>query len=170
MVMKLKILTGRNKMQASFDMAFELLLKAEGGLSDDPHDKGGLTKYGISQRAYPELNISSLTKEQVKDIYRRDYWERCRCNELSYPMNVIVFDTAVNMGCVKAIKLLQKTLNIPLDGIIGEMTLNAAKSATESAAAQYLLSRLMDYAGQPGWSRYKNGWFNRIYTLAGEIL
>lgn len=60
----------------NFDTAFDLLLTPtyEGGYSNDLRDPGGETKYGISKRSYPHLDIKTLTRAQVKPIYRADFW------------------------------------------------------------------------------------------------
>ena len=50
------------------------LIVREGGLVSDPDDRGGMTKFGISQRAHPELDIPNLTKEEAKQVYFEDYW------------------------------------------------------------------------------------------------
>ncbi|WP_425526518.1 glycosyl hydrolase 108 family protein [Xanthomonas oryzae] len=50
------------------------MLSHEGGYVNDPRDPGGETQWGISKRAYPELNIRALTRDQAIEIYRRDYW------------------------------------------------------------------------------------------------
>ena len=58
----------------TFDRCIRAVLSEEGGLSDHQQDPGGLTKYGISRRAYPDLDIRRLTMDDVIEIYRRDYW------------------------------------------------------------------------------------------------
>ena len=58
----------------TFDDAFEALMAHEGGYANDPRDPGGETKYGISKRAYPAVDIRNLTLEAAKAIYKRDYW------------------------------------------------------------------------------------------------
>ena len=57
-----------------FDRALAAVLDWEGAVTNDAADPGGLTKYGISQRAYPSLDIASLTVEQAAVIYHQDYW------------------------------------------------------------------------------------------------
>lgn len=80
-----------------FAAALELLLHFEGGYVNDPNDAGGETKYGISKRAYPNLDIASLTKSDAAEIYLRDYWDACRCSEMPEPLSLSVFDYAVNI-------------------------------------------------------------------------
>jgi len=75
-----------------FDKAIKFVLKWEGKYSNDPQDPGGETKYGISKRSYPELDISKLTLKQAKEIYYQNYWLKCGCDSLPYPFNIVVFD------------------------------------------------------------------------------
>lgn len=99
-------------MSPDFDRAVKNVLEREGVLSDDPSDAGGLTKFGISQKSYPNLDIALLTKEQAIEIYRRDYWERSGAAKVNSQLIAEeLFDTAVNMGNGTAIQILQESLN-----------------------------------------------------------
>jgi lysozyme family protein len=99
-------------MNPDFDQAVKNVLEREGILSDDQADAGGLTKYGISQKAYPNLDIAALTKEAAIEIYRRDYWDRCGAAKVqSQLIAEELFDTAVNMGTGTAVQILQDSLN-----------------------------------------------------------
>ena len=104
----------------NFETAVNLTLEKEGILSDHKDDAGGLTKYGISQAAYPGLDIASLTKADAIAIYKRDYWDKAQCEEIPYPLDIMLFDTAVNHGVTKAVKILQESLGITADGVIGQ--------------------------------------------------
>jgi lysozyme family protein len=86
----------------SFDQAVTFVLEREGGLSDDPTDPGGLTNFGISQRAYPDLDIRHLTVEGATAIYKRDYWDAAGCDALTPAVALAVFDSAVNCGVQRA--------------------------------------------------------------------
>lgn len=156
-------------MNSNFDTAFDVLMKVEGGLVDDPRDIGGLTKFGISKKAYPNLDIESLTLEQAKEIYKKDYWDKCRCDELPPSFDIAVFDTAVNMGCVKAVILLQKAIREKIDGVIGPKTLEAVNKAGQDELRRLLLYRLFEYSLSYGYVHYKNGWFDRLLTISGVI-
>lgn len=156
-------------MKQNFNNAFTILMKLEGNLVDDPKDLGGLTKFGISKRAFPELDIASLTQEQAKEIYKKNYWDGCRCDELPVSWDIAVFDTAVNMGNSKAIMLLQKALRQKVDGILGKKTLEACQLAGADELRRFLLYRLFSYSQMINYSHYKNGWFDRILTISGVI-
>ena len=89
-----------------FEYCINIVLKFEGGFVDNPQDPGGATKYGISQRAYPSLDIKNLTIEQAKIIYKMDYWNKAGCENMAWPMNLLILDTSVNLGVSKAIDLI----------------------------------------------------------------
>ena len=85
-------------MLISFDEIIDITLKHEGGYVHDPKDLGGETNFGIAKRFYPEVDIKNLTKEEAKDIYRRDYWVRNKVEELPENLIHIFFDKYVNQN------------------------------------------------------------------------
>lgn len=95
----------------NFDRCIPFVLKWEGGYVNHPDDPGGETKYGISKRAYPDLDIKSLTLDDAKSIYRRDYWDASNCDSFDLPLAVVVFDSAVNCGVGRAKTWLSRTSN-----------------------------------------------------------
>jgi len=111
---------------ANFDTAVVKTLIHEGGatLVDDPKDKGGLTRFGISQRSYPDLDIRNLSEAQACAIYKEDYWDKVKGDRIDdQAVAEAVFDTAVNMGPRTAGRLLQIALGMDVvDGIIGKKT------------------------------------------------
>lgn len=153
----------------NFKMAVNLTLKKEGILSDHKDDAGGLTKYGISQAAYPGLDIANLSKEDAIKIYKRDYWDKAQCLELPYPLDVMVFDTAVNHGVTKAVKILQESLGLKADGIVGQQTRAAARTAKNSIYTVFMINRLYAYTSAKSWPTFKEGWKNRLTKLAVEV-
>lgn len=157
----------------SFDRAVDLILQHEGGYVNDPHDPGGETNYGISKRAYPDLNIKEITRDDAKQIYRRDYWDAIRADEMPEPVAVGVFDMAVNAGNRTAVQLLQRIVGVKDDGIVGPVTLEAVrKHDAHWLAVRYAAERLMHYAAIPGWKRYGRGWSRRVIETAmfgGEL-
>jgi len=150
----------------SFDTAVSLVLEHEGGLVNHPSDPGGLTKYGISQRAYPTLDIASLTEEDAKAIYKRDYWDRVQGDLLPEGISTLVFDSAVNQGVVRATLLLQKALGVDADGIIGPRTLAAASRANpRDFAVKFGAERAVHYARLPTFPIFGRGWMRRLLDV-----
>lgn len=121
---------------ASFDRAVAPLLESEGGLSDRPADRGGLTKHGISQRSYPDLDIATVTTAQAREIYHRDFWHPLYDQLQSQRMADELLESAVNHGPGMAHRLLQKALrragqSVTVDGVFGPQTLAAANAVPE---------------------------------------
>lgn len=146
--------------------AIDLVLKHEGGLVDHPRDPGGLTNFGISLRAYPELGrdgIRNLTREQAAEIYERDYWQKIRGDELPLPVAVMVLDAAVNSGVRRSVQWLQRALRVADDGVIGPVTIGAAHEADVLDLLRELASnRIQFLMGLPTWDTFGNGWGRRI--------
>ena len=83
---------------AAFDLALAFVKRAEGGLGKLKGDRGGLTNFGISSRAYPRLNVRRLTWPQARTLYFADYWLKASCDAYPYPLAVAVLDEAVFEG------------------------------------------------------------------------
>ena len=93
-------------MKLTFDQAFDRLIGHEGGYVNDSADPGGETKFGISKRSYPNVDIKNLTREQAKTIYLRDFWQPL--GEDAHPaVKFQAFDFAVNSGIQTAVRKLQ---------------------------------------------------------------
>lgn len=134
-------------MDADFVKAVEFVLAHEGGYVNDPDDSGGETKFGISKKSYPKLDIKNMTVELAKAIYRRDFWLANSCDMLKWPLNLVVFDTAVNLGSGRA---------------------RAYLSITNNPEA-FLALRVKHYRDlvqrRPRKKKFLRGWMNRIADL-----
>lgn len=151
-----------------FDQAFGVIVGVEGGYSNDPRDPGGETKFGISKRAYPNLDIANLTLDDAKAIYLRDYWQRMHCDLIPWPLSLCVFDCAVNQGPVMATRLLQRALSVAEDGILGPVTLQRAGQATAYHASRMQAERVFSYMTLSTWPTYGRGWIQRLFTVSLE--
>src|SRR6266704_463277 len=87
----------------NFRKSLQFVLQHEGDYVNDPAYPGGETKWGISKRSYPGLDIQNLTPEQAANIYSQDYWDRVGADSIPFPMCTAVFDTAVNDGVKRAL-------------------------------------------------------------------
>ncbi len=155
----------------SFKQSLSIVLAFEGGYINDPHDPGGETNFGISKKEYPTLNIKSLTKDKVADIYKRDYWDKCRCDRLHPGVALLVFDTAVNMGVHTAIIMLQQVSGANPDGIIGPRTIEAVRLTYPSKLIRdYATLRMLRYTSTKNWQRYRTGWTRRIFGIVTTSL
>lgn len=146
-----------------FDQCFDKLISHEGGYVNDPRDPGGETKFGISKRAYPQVDIKNLTLDAAKAIYKRDYWDRAQCDKLPPQLAYLLFDAAVNSGIGQAIRFLQRAVNLADDGVIGPMTLAAVgRVDAEAISARFLGQRLEFMTKLTTWDAFGKGWARRI--------
>ena len=151
----------------SFDKAFALTVGVEGGYVNDPSDPGGETKYGISHRAYPDIDIKALTLDQARDIYRRDYWQAASCDSMPERIGHLVFDCAVHHGVKTAIKLLQRALKVADDGEFGPITRGTLTARDTNETADLLMAQRMLYLMTcSAWPTYKLGWAKRCFSVA----
>lgn len=150
----------------NFDKAIEFILKFEGGYVNDPQDPGGETKYGISKKAYPKLNIKDLSLNEAKKIYESNYWLASKASELKDELQLIHFDTSVNMGNHRAVKILQSASGATIDGIFGSET----KSKSDKISVErYALERMFHYCeiirNNQMLIKYIVGWKNRVMDI-----
>ena len=155
----------------TFDEIIEHVLKHEGGYVNDPTDLGGETNYGITKRFYPDVDIKNLTKEQAKEIYKRDYWDKNRVDELPEQLRHIFFDMCVNFGRGGAVKVLQRAANakgakLKVDGGMGPATLKAVQNVEHNRVKSY---RILHYANlvinKPEQEKFWYGWFKRTLEV-----
>jgi len=123
--------------------AFQIVVGIEGGYVNDPRDPGGETKWGISRRAYPDLDIAGLTLEQAQQIYLRDFWDACGCDVLPWERALCLFDAAVNQGPGAA-----RTLNLQAHD-----------------ASELMAERAVRYAANEHFPVYGKGWMNRLFKV-----
>jgi len=165
----------------NFSHALERVLFREGGYVNDPLDRGGETKFGISKRAYPGLDVANLSLKDARAIYKRDYWDRLLLDEVEHPeIAEKIFDVAVNMGRGAAIVILQRALNLlagttgrsalRVDGLMGPATLDAANhwcgkdpDALQEAVRGFRFMRYVEIVSKrPDQARFVRGWLKRV--------
>jgi len=163
-----------------FDTGLAFVLKWEGSkFTNDPHDHGGATRFGVIQTTYdtfrkgqglPVRSVEVITMDEVGAIYQRDYWNKVKGDDLGSPLDLVAFDTAVNMGVGRSAKFLQQSLGVPADGAIGSQTLQALAGTDRAATA----TRFLDLREQfvraivqrdPTQERFLKGWLNRLNDL-----
>jgi lysozyme family protein len=106
-------------MAMNFEQAFERLVGFEGGYVADRRDPGGETKWGISKRAFPDVDIAGLTRAAAAAIYRRSYWDAVQADRLPEALRYAVFDAAVNSGVGQAVRWLQQAPGGVVAGLRG---------------------------------------------------
>lgn len=157
-----------------FNKILEKTLRWEGGLSNDPDDKGGLTRFGISKAAWPDLDIQNLTLNDAKEIYYSHYWQKPRISSINNDaLAGTVFDFGVTAGPGTAIKYLQQAANylgagLATDGALGPLTLNYVNGFKYQAALFMAFKTLTGnhyidiVKAKPSQQKYLAGWLNRL--------
>jgi lysozyme family protein len=166
----------------NFERALALVLKSEGGFVHNPKDPGGATNCGITQRVYDAWRqregvrprpVATIATAEVRAIYRAQYWDACRCDELPPGIDYAAFDAAVNSGTVQAVKWLQRALPAsPVDGHIGVITLGAVAGITDRAALiKHLCARRLTFLHRlKQWIVFGPGWSNRMAAVQAAAL
>lgn len=168
-----------------FDECLPFVLTREGGYCDVPGDAGGATNYGITQKTYdvyrialhlPQQPVKTISTPEVSAIYKRYYWDQVRASTMPEPIDLVMFDSAVQHGPRQAIKFLQRALGVGDDGVLGPAT---AKALNEEAIAQAqnavwenIIAQRLDFyktlSTKPGQLKFYNGWKNRMQALQAE--
>lgn len=166
-----------------FDTCLAVIAKLEGGTSNHPADKGGLTMAGVTQTTYdgyrrrkglPLRQVTQSTPAERSEIYRSQYWTSVRGDELPPPLDLVIFDMAVNSGPDRAIKTLQRALGVTADGAFGNQTLRALQEDTAAGQVNNLVRQVLEereafYRGlvakDASQKVFLTGWLNRLDVL-----
>ncbi|MDT8844777.1 glycoside hydrolase family 108 protein [Vibrio parahaemolyticus] len=140
------------------------------GYVNNPKDPGGETKGGISKRAFPGIDIASLTLDKIVRLYYTNYWKPAYCPEWSGAIALYAFDSAVQHGATNAIRMLQEISGTKPDGKVGPNTRAAVHSGdVEYLCARYGLRRARFYArilkNNYSQTAFIEGWHNRLVHL-----
>jgi len=157
----------------NYAKALPLVLAHEGGFVDHPKDPGGPTNKGITQKVYdayrvnlglPKRSVRLIEDGEVRQIYRDQYWNLVKGDELPEGLDYAVFDYAVNSGVGKAMKDLQRELGVGVDGIAGELTIRAAKGVNdiEDLIVRLCTRRLTFLKSLKTWKTFGKGWKRRV--------
>jgi len=156
----------------NFNRALAAVLVHEGGYSNHAKDPGGATNKGITYRTYnawrtsqgqKNQDVRNITDKEVAAIYKMQYWDAVKADELPSGLDYCVFDYAVNSGPGRAAKDLQRVLGVTPDGSIGSNTLAAASTAGASNSINKLCDRrLAFFRSLKTWSTFGAGWSRRL--------
>ena len=151
----------------NFEQAFDKMIGHEGGYANYPSDPGGETMFGVTKNVARangyDGSMRDLPRETAKAIYRKQYWDAIKADQLPEALRFHVFDAAVNSGVGQAVKWLQRVAGTTADGVLGPMTLAAVALLNgDRAAAMYSGVRLEFMTGLPTWGMFGRGWSKRI--------
>jgi lysozyme family protein len=158
-------------MISNFPASLALILKSEGGFVNHPRDPGGMTNLGVTRNVWKdwvkhdvdETEMRALTPELVAPLYKANYWDACRCDDLPRGVDYAVFDSAVNMGPLRAATLLQTALGVTADGVIGRATIAAATAADPVELLEaFSQGKEAFYQSLATFQTFGKGWLNRV--------
>ena len=164
-------------MSNKFSEALEVILHHEGGYVNHPKDPGGETNLGVTKRVYEdfggEKEMKDLTKEDVEPIYKKNYWDRVKGDDLPEGLDLCIFDFAVNAGPGRAAKFIQRLVNTTVDGGIGPNTLKCINDHVEhygvsTAIDQYQSERQNYYESLSNFETFGRGWTRRVDEVTEE--
>lgn len=169
--------------RSNFPAALKELLIHEGGYSDHPADPGGRTNLGVTQRVYEawvkhpvdEKIMRSLTVDHVRALYKANYWDALKADDLPIGLDLCVFDFGVNAGVGRGARYLQRLVGVRQDGVIGPATLAAVReyviqNGLAGAINAYQDSRVDYYKQLRTFKTFGRGWLRRVEEVRKEAL
>tara|TARA_A100001391_G_C5037656_1_gene270020 strand:+ start:392 stop:916 length:525 start_codon:yes stop_codon:yes gene_type:complete len=167
----------------NYQKCLAMILHHEGGYVNHPKDPGGMTNLGVTKRVYEdwvgysvsEHTMQNLTEEDVAPIYRKNYWDRIKADDLPSGLDLCVFDFGVNAGTGRAAKYLQNLIGTVADGGIGPNTLRALANyvdseGVESAIKNYQAERQSYYEKLKTFETFGRGWTRRVEETTESAL
>ena len=154
----------------------DIILHHEGGFVNHPKDPGGMTNLGVTKAVYEkwigeyyeasEEEMRALTPDDVAPIYKTNYWDRVKADDLPSGLDLAVFDWAVNSGTGRAAKKLQSMIGTVADGGIGPNTLRALdeyidEHGLEATIENYAQIRQDFYESLSTFETFGRGWTRR---------
>jgi len=167
-------------MKANYAKILSLVLQHEGGFVNHKDDPGGPTNRGVTQRVYdayrarnrqPARSVKHITDDELQAIYRFQYWDAVKGDDLPSGIDFAVFDFAVNSGPARAIRYLQMVLGVTVDSNIGQVTLKAAADAVpKSVIVDLCDKRLTFLRNLDTWATFGKGWKSRVDGVRKKAL
>jgi len=166
-------------MKSNWDRCFDMVIIHEGGYVDNPVDPGGATNLGCTKAVWEQYmghevtkdDIRNLTKEDVKPLYKKRYWDAIHGDALPSGLDYCIFDCAINSGVGRAAKFIQEIVGVPADGAIGNNTISAIAQINPvtlvnefSDKRQYFLESLKIFA------TFGKGWTKRVLEVRNKSI
>lgn len=174
-------------MNDRFLECLEHVLRFEGGYVNNPADRGGPTSRGVTQRVYDDyrmrkglgrMPVSGISGEEVQEIYFNGYWKLAQCDRFPQPVDMVVFDAAVNSGPGRAVKWVQQLVGAKPDGDFGPKTLASVSSYIGTHGSRNMARDLIGIRegfldaivdNDASQSVFKKGWDSRLAHLRDAV-
>lgn len=149
----------------------KIVLKHEGGYTNEAADPGGPTKYGITiwdARKYwrPKAtadDVKAMPLDVAIDIYDKHYWDPLRCDDLPSGVDYVVYDYGINSGIARPPLVLQRMFGLTETKMMGEITLDRVRKTDPHKVIDAICDERMHFLqGLKNWPTYKNGWTTRV--------
>lgn len=163
-------------MQGNFGHCLDLVLKSEGGWVNNPNDPGGETNLGVTKRVWEEWvghpveSLKNLTKDQVAPLYEQKYWRPCYGEVLPRGLDYCVFSFGVNAGPGRSVKLLQQSLGLVCDGVIGPRVREKLRNSNIADIIVSFTQLRREYYQSLNKPMFIKGWLNRCDHEEKEAL
>lgn len=166
-------------MKENFDDALAAVLEHEGGYVNHPQDPGGMTNLGVTKRVWEawvgktvsEADMRALTPAMVAPMYRKQYWDAVKGDELPPGLDYLMFDFAVNAGASRAIRTMQRAVGATPDGVIGPRTMAAVKAADpDDLIDKFSAEKEAFYRSLPTFATFGRGWLRRVAEVKSHAV
>lgn len=164
-------------MKENYAKCLNEVLVYEGGYVNHPHDPGGATNKGITQHVYnswrkskglPTRDVKNIPMSEVVLIYKQNYWDKIKGDDLPEGLDLALFDFAVNSGVGRAIKYIQQIVGVNPDGVMGPVTLRAIEDSKEDLILEVCNERMRFLKGLSTWHYFGKGWSNRVASVVSK--
>ena len=158
-------------MKENWEKAFQAVLKHEGGFVNHPRDPGGMTNLGVTKKVWEEFvgrevdeaEMRALTPDVVKPLYKKNYWDKIKGDQLPAGLDYAAYDLAVNSGTGRAAKYLQRIAGVPDDGVIGPKSMEAILVCDPVETVDAICDMRLDFLQKlPTWGTFGKGWGRRV--------
>lgn len=169
--------------KGNFDICLREVLKHEGGFVNHPKDPGGMTNLGVTKAVYEawighpvsEAIMRGLTVSHVKALYKAQYWDVMKGDDLPIGIDLCAFDFAVNAGPNRAARYLQLMVGAVGDGIIGPNTLAQLQQYVRTHDKAHAVNRYQDlreayYRKLKTFATFGRGWLRRVKEVRDAAL
>jgi lysozyme family protein len=164
-------------MKDNWDACFAMVLKHEGGYVNHPSDPGGMTNLGVTKRVWEEFvghtvdeaAMRALTPDMVKPLYKKNYWDKIKGDQLPAGIDYAAYDLAVNSGTGRAAKYLQRIAGVPDDGVIGPKSMEAIMACDPEETVDAICEMRLEFLQKlPTWGTFGKGWGRRVEEVEAK--